>query len=98
MPVFLFVLAGIFFELIHRRYASATCNFLPGLAKALLENKKDNLENMPYNSQLRTEMFYAYGLLYEKRGNTVRIKQLFQLCIDEDPTYLFPRVLAEKKR
>jgi tetratricopeptide (TPR) repeat protein len=80
-----------------KRFPAFRCCFLGTLAQNLAARSADKLEDMPYAVQNRVEMFFLVGLLHEKRGNTERGRKLFQRAAQEDPTNLWPTVLAKKK-
>jgi len=52
---------------------------------------------MPAIAQDRSEMFYLAGLLYEKRGNEKRAKELFAMSVAEDFTLAWPAWMGKKK-
>lgn len=99
--------AGILFELafnnikaeevwgdLIKRFPPHYCNYYSEPARAFMHGEKDNLEEMPYEALRRSEMFYLAGLLYEKRGNKKRAKELFAMSLKEDPTLRWPAYLA----
>lgn len=80
-----------------RRYPSDQVCFYADLAKSLIKNKRDNLEEMLYPPWTSSEMFYLVGLLMEKRGNTNRAMELFEMSVRMDPTNRWPSVWAKRK-
>ena len=62
-----------------------------------MEGKTDGLESMPGEIHFRAEMFYVAGVLYEKRGNAKRARELFEMAAKEDPIRKWASVLAEQR-
>ncbi len=82
---------------IAHRYPADRYGFFGALASALLSDKEDHLEKMPYHPEHRSEMFYICALLYEMRGNRDRAQTLLQMSLEEDPTLRWPAWLAREK-
>jgi tetratricopeptide (TPR) repeat protein len=95
-----------------RRYPEVQCHFYGELAKALTSPPASPspqgrggtaskaialLEEMPYSTAVRTEMFYLVGLLHESRGNQDRAGHLFRLAAEEEKTNRWPAVMAQRK-
>ncbi len=80
-----------------RRFPANRCGFLPLLAKHLLENKGDELEKMEYPGWHRSEVFYLAGLMYERRGNPSRSRELLKMSLKADPTLRWPAYLARER-
>ena len=104
------VKAGILFELagerkraeeawkgVEKRFPPERCGFYALLAKDLRSDRPDNLEDMVFHAQIRSEMFYLCALLFEKRENEKRSHELLELCVKEDPTLRWPAFLARQK-
>jgi hypothetical protein len=79
-----------------RRYPESRCSFLGRLAQGLLQ-EDFGVEQMPYGTHTRGEIFFLVGSLYEARGRGARARQLFQLCATEDLSRRWPVWAAEKK-
>ena len=52
---------------------------------------------MPFDAYTRSEMFYLAGLLYGKRGEGKRSRELLRMCVKEDPTLRWPAFCAKRK-
>lgn len=80
-----------------RRYPSTDVYYYADLSKALIQNRRDNLEGMPFPAWPVSEMAYLVGLLMEKRGNAKRAMGLFEMSVEMDPTNRWPSVWAKEK-
>lgn len=78
----------------HRRFPPERCYFWGTLARNLATENPDGLETIPLPSQVRAQMLFLTGLLFEKRGQTDYAQRLFALSIEDDPTMRWPAHLA----
>lgn len=80
-----------------RRFPSERVNWYADLADRLSKSGRDQLESMPYHPWTKSQLMYWTGLLWEKRGNRKRSKQLLEMCVKEDATNRWPTVLAKRR-
>ncbi|MBN1671031.1 MAG: hypothetical protein JXR37_08370 [Kiritimatiellae bacterium] len=80
-----------------RRFPCSRCCHYASLARSIMGAEADKLEEMPYHPLTRSEFFYLGALLYEARADPKRSRQLFRLCVKEDPTLNWPAYLAKKR-
>lgn len=104
--------AKIFSEVI-RRFPPTRCNYYSALAEALLMSapsaagpianregervRNEVFAQNPFHPQIRTEMSFLAGLLFESRGDSVRSRSLFELALKDDPVCRWPGQMAKKK-
>lgn len=104
------VKAGILFELAGRpeearkifvgvseRFPPEKVCFYGSFAQALAANAAFSIADMPYDHLKRSEMFYLFGLLKERRGEPAEARSLYSMSISEDPTLRWPVYFSRKK-
>lgn len=80
-----------------RRFPLSSCNYYASLVTDLIEGDGRCLKEMPEFPRIRAEMFYLAGLLFQKRGNMERARQLWKTAVEEDATLRWASWLAKKK-
>jgi len=78
-----------------QRFPAEQCNFYGDLCDALAGESTDCIASMPYSAPNRSELFCLAGVLYEKRRNFKRAKELFKMSVKEDPTLRWPAYFAK---
>jgi len=92
-----------------RRFPEARVRYFASLARALAQGIRNSgslgwsgavvpcFENLPYPAHVRSEMFYLAGLLFLRMGEKAPGLTLLRQSAEEDPSNMWPAVLAKKK-
>lgn len=80
-----------------RRFPAQACYFWGAFAGALATGRPDHVETLRHYYHVRSELFFLTGLLEEHRGHSARARRLFRHAVKEDPTFLWPAHLAQRK-
>lgn len=92
-----------------RRFPEARARYFASLARALAQGIRTagspgwastvvpSFENLPYPAPVRSEMFFLAGSLFLHIGETPSGLALLRQSAEEDPSNLWPAVLAKKR-
>jgi hypothetical protein len=79
------------------RFPPTRVNALADVAREISEGRDTALlVSTPYEAEVRSELFYWAGRLFEKRGDAGLARRLMRLAVKEDPTRRWPAELARR--